>query len=521
MRPTSKAFLLSFYAGLAFSRSVQAQTNIVNNGSFEEIDAGWTHNNGLGVYPDAGAPDGRVFVFVEDAVWQDLETVLGRDYVISFAARGTNAVTWGDTLAGPLTNLLSAGLGWTYRYCYVTAQTNVTRLRFGRGFIDDVKVGWLQEPIRFVAQPESRTALEGGTVSFFADVEGTPPLQYQWFFKGQPVFGGTNRALTITPVYSHQQGGYSVMASNAWNTIQSDVAQLQVAPPPTSPEIVSQPVGDLCPIGYGCRLQVFAVGAPPLRYQWSLNGTDLAGATNSSLSFPAVQSAQAGIYRVLVSNDLGTVLSLPAELSVTTLIGGGRIFIHTPTNNAPIYDVDGIARLGTNFLAQVYAAATPGILRPLGAAIRLQGGHLFSISRQVPDVAPNQTVFVQLRAWEAAYGASYEQARAGGGKYGFSPISQGVAGSSIQLVRTESFRLRAGELFFVAGLLKADDRLPDGTRQYILMGESGARYLIETRQPPNNWLPMLIFTNDTGTTVFTDPEPPDRPVRFYRARLLD
>jgi hypothetical protein len=87
-------------------------------------------------------------------------------------------------------------------------------------------------------------------------------------------------------------------------------------------------------------------------------------------------------------------------------------------------------------------------------------------------------------------------------------------------VRTESFRLRAGEPFFVAGRLEVGKQIP-GVPQYVLIGELGARYLVETRQPPNNWVPLLILTNVTGTSVFTDPAPADRVVQFYRARILD
>src|SRR5881396_975402 len=77
--------------------SSEAQSNIVLNGSFEQLDAGWT-GAGLDIYQDQGAADGRFHVAVTAYLWQDLSTVQGRDYVLSFALRyGSPAVWWGGT----------------------------------------------------------------------------------------------------------------------------------------------------------------------------------------------------------------------------------------------------------------------------------------------------------------------------------------------------------------------------------------------------------------------------------------
>jgi len=51
---------------------------------------------------------------------------------------------------------------------------------------------------------------------------------------------------------------------------------------------------------------------------------------------------------------------------------------------------------------------------------------------------------VQLRAWEAALGATYEQARAVGGRFGFSRIVTLTTTSSGTPFANPSFSLRAG-----------------------------------------------------------------------------
>jgi hypothetical protein len=505
----------------------QAQSNIVFNGGFENTGDGWEYYPGLEIYYNQGAPEGRIHVGAIDYLYQDLATVPGRDYVLTFASQDFRrpGILWNNTAVTSLTNFVNYGSVWKYFYAYVHADSNTTRLRFNGGLLDDVKVGWLQEPIAILAQPESHSAFEGGTVSFSVIPSGAPPLSYQWFFNGQPIADAKAPTFTATGLRSSHSGQYVVAISNAWNSITSDVAQLEVLPLPTSPVIVGQPAGDLWPLGYAYSLGVFAVGAPVLQYQWFLNGQPLTGATNAVLMFSAIQATNAGTYSVLVSNDQGSILSLPAVLNVTNWIGGGNIIINGPSNNAPVFDVDGVTRLaGTNFKAQVYASASPDILRPVGA-VRTFGtgssaGDIGTFSRQIPDVSAGGTAYIQLRAWEAAFGVSYEQARALGGKFGASAIYPTVIGPN-KTLRPLSFSLRVGDPFFVTGRLSPGETLPDGTQQFVLMGQRAGRYLIESQQPPNNWVPFLVLTNTTGTSVFTDTNQSSGSVHFYRARLLD
>jgi len=527
----SIAVFCAFVFGFGISVTGFAQSNIVFNGGFEQRDVGWTVEGPLSIHEVNGSPaEGNIDVIVHGSLSQDLNTVPGRDYVISYAwahrYTGPGVVTWGGNILGPFTTYADAGYLWNYAYCYARAISNVTQLRFqALAMIDDVRVGWLQEPIQIMTQPASRTGLEGGTVSFSVTASAAPPVRYLWRFKGTAIPGATNRSFTITPLAKQHEGDYSVIISNVSGSVTSQNAALQVAIPPTAPEIVTQPIGDVCPAAYGCSLRVFAVGAQPLRYQWSKDGTEVSGATNRSLTFGAIQTGDAGTYRVLVSNDRGTVLSLPATLVVTNTSGGARVMVDGATNNAPIYDVDGTTRLGgPNFLAQIYAGPGPEILRPVGPAIAFSSGtfagYLVRESRQIPDVAPGQIAYVQVRAWEAARGASYEEARAAGGKFGFSAVFN-TPTTIFGDVRMQSFSLRAGEPFFVTGRLSVGEPLPGGNRQFLLTGDPGFRYLIEKRLPPHDWVPLLTVTNATGSVVFTDPEQQNRPMQFYRARILD
>lgn len=61
---------------------------------------------------------------------------------------------------------------------------------------------------------------------------------------------------------------------------------------------------------------VIATSSRALQYQWHFNRTNLAGATNSTLTLTNVQYDQAGTYSVLVSDALASVLSSNATLIV-------------------------------------------------------------------------------------------------------------------------------------------------------------------------------------------------------------
>jgi len=68
--------------------------------------------------------------------------------------------------------------------------------------------------------------------------------------------------------------------------------------------------------GTNVSLQVTATGTSPLSYQWTFNGSNLAGATANPLFLATVQPSQAGNYAVVVTNVAGAVTSAVASLTV-------------------------------------------------------------------------------------------------------------------------------------------------------------------------------------------------------------
>ena len=82
------------------------------------------------------------------------------------------------------------------------------------------------------------------------------------------------------------------------------------------PAILAQPQSLTVISGGSAEFAVLATGAPPLNYQWLLNGAALPGKTLPSLTLTNVQLGDSGNYSVIVTNAVGSVASSNAVLTV-------------------------------------------------------------------------------------------------------------------------------------------------------------------------------------------------------------
>ena len=187
--------------------------------------------------------------------------------------------------------------------------------------------------------PVGQTAGTGGMVDFTVQAEGCPVLAYQWFFCSTNALpGATNSVLHLGPVLPSDSGPYTIVITNAFGAVTSAPALLDV--PGGAPTILVQPSNQAVGVEATAQFSVVAGGSLPFGYQWFFNLTNiLAGATGPSLSLPHVQTNQAGLYTVLVTNSFGAVTSSPVSLSVgyatvinptetalrAAMAGGGRI----------------------------------------------------------------------------------------------------------------------------------------------------------------------------------------------------
>jgi uncharacterized repeat protein (TIGR03803 family) len=181
-------------------------------------------------------------------------------------------------------------------------------------------------PIQITGQPTDQPAYVGGTAAFTVAASGSSPVSYQWqkyginLTNGANISGANTSTLRITNVSLADVALYSVVVSNAFNSVTSEDAVLEIVYSP--PNITTQPLSQTRVAGTIVTLSVAATGDQPLSYQWQENGTNLAdggnisGSGSSILTLSGVTTSSSGSYSVIVSNALYSVASAPAMLTI-------------------------------------------------------------------------------------------------------------------------------------------------------------------------------------------------------------
>ncbi|HWS87967.1 MAG TPA: immunoglobulin domain-containing protein [Pyrinomonadaceae bacterium] len=78
------------------------------------------------------------------------------------------------------------------------------------------------------SHPATQTVVTGGSALFGVIAAGTAPLSYQWYKDGSLIPGATTSSLSLSNVQETDEGGYSVVVSNAAGTAASNTATLTV-----------------------------------------------------------------------------------------------------------------------------------------------------------------------------------------------------------------------------------------------------------------------------------------------------
>jgi hypothetical protein len=163
-------------------------------------------------------------------------------------------------------------------------------------------------------------------------------VTYQWQFDGTNIFGATNATLTLTDIQTNQAGTYSVIVTDSASSVTSSNAILTTLSPPM---ITASPTGQSVNAGASVTFTGSATGTAPLSFQWQFDGTNIFGATNTSLTLSDVVVANAGSYWMVASNPYGSATSSAAILSVdeTTIqvistngVGGTNVVVSIDVN---------------------------------------------------------------------------------------------------------------------------------------------------------------------------------------------
>ncbi len=231
---------------------------------------------------------------------------------VTVAGAGPLTYQWyreDDAIAGATNSTLArSGFQPTNAGVYSVVVVNPAGAAFARTRIDG-----RQGPV-ITRQPVDVGVAQGGTIRLSVVADGTVPLTYQWQRNGVNISGATEAILLVSDAQVASQGVYRAIVTNAFGAVTSAGASLVVQAPPT---FVREPVGADLVVGESVTLSVEVIGGLPLRLQWQRDGVDIPNATNATLSLSGVRLADAGTYRVTVSNLAGTIVSDPAVVTVS------------------------------------------------------------------------------------------------------------------------------------------------------------------------------------------------------------
>jgi hypothetical protein len=293
--PSNLTGVVAISGGRAFSLALTASGTIVPWGSAPQlppglsnvisIAAGWNH--ALALRNDGSVISWGSQTNVPDVVSNAVAIAAGNGQSVALLA-DTTVLAWGDDSYNKadvpvgLTNVMAVATGGDH--C-LALRRDGTIVAWGRNDHGQTNV-----PVNLT----NAVAIGAGALHSLAlKADGT---LVAW---GDNTFNQVGNTPTQPGFIALAAGGYHNLA------LQGDGTPVIFVPPWSQSVMVSRSV----------TFSVVAGGASPLRYQWQFNGTNLAGATRTSLTLPDVQLSDGGPYTVVVTNVYGSVTSAPAILT--------------------------------------------------------------------------------------------------------------------------------------------------------------------------------------------------------------
>jgi hypothetical protein len=221
-------------------------------------------------------------------------------------------------------------------------------------------------PPVIATQPRSGNALGGDDVSLTVEAVGTS-LTYQWRKDGTDMNGATNAILELRSAQPTDSGSYTVVVANTGGSVTSQAAVVTITPRIVAPAITASPVAQTITAGAKATLSLTATGTPPFTYQWLRNGSAIAGATQSTLTFDRARPSDAGQYSVTVTNSAGSITSSAGELKVNPVSRISNLSILTSLSSASDNFTLGFVVTGT--LGGDAATAKPVLIRAVGPSL--------------------------------------------------------------------------------------------------------------------------------------------------------
>jgi uncharacterized lipoprotein YddW (UPF0748 family) len=211
-------------------------------------------------------------------------------------------------------------------------------------------------PPTITNQPQGRAVNQGASATFTVGATGAAPLSYQWRFEGTNLVAATASSYTRPNAQPAHEGDYSVVITNIAGAVTSSEAFLVVNIPPS---VGVQPQSQALKRGQDATFFVAAGGTEPFEYQWRFQGTNIAGAWDSTYTRANAQISDSGPYSVVITNLAGSVTSsnamltvtlpLPARFQAITLLPDGRARLIVTGETGVACAIDGSSNLASWF----------------------------------------------------------------------------------------------------------------------------------------------------------------------------
>jgi len=189
-------------------------------------------------------------------------------------------------------------------------------------------------------------AITGGT--FFNPATTNYPSQYigkyflmdfcnKWINFFDPTLASPTRAAFATAISGDGVSISTGTDGNLYYLSRSADALYKITynPVAVAPSITQQPSSVSISQGETATFSVSASGSAPLTYQWKKNNVNILNATSASYSIPNAQAADAGNYKVTVSNATGN--STSNEVTLTVIANAPPVAVITTPSKTYLY----------------------------------------------------------------------------------------------------------------------------------------------------------------------------------------
>jgi PKD repeat protein len=279
--------------------------------------------------------------------------------------------------------------------------------------------------------PGDQATNVGATVTISTIVTGVPVPGVQWQLggtnlvddptgNGSTISGSTSSALTILNAQVADSGSYCLIASNFASTV-TNCMTLTISVADAAPTITG-PTDQYTILDSNATFSASVAGLPSPTVQWQENGTNIAGATSTSVTLTNVQFTQDGfVYSIIASNRAGAltnsavlhvvvppaILIQPQNLTVTNTQSASFSVTYTNAVPPPTYqwEKNNVAIANATNATYTIVSAAPSDMANYSVVLANVAG---SITSSNATLTVDSTMSAVLTPTNGATGVCYD-----------------------------------------------------------------------------------------------------------------